>query len=64
MQTLPHDYVVTAVSSPQRDTYLSADRLPVLQSAAPAEFGGPGNPQREGQASGVRSLKSPGLPAR
>ena len=43
MKAFPHDYLVTAVSSPQRDVYLSAERLPLLQSAAPAEFDGPGN---------------------
>jgi len=42
MKAFPHEYVVTVVSSPQRDPYLRADQLPVLQSAAPPEFGGPG----------------------
>lgn len=43
MKAFPHDYLVTVVSSPQRDVCLSADRLPMLQSAAPPEFDGPGN---------------------
>lgn len=43
MKPVPHDYLVTAVSSPQRDTYLSAERLPMLRSAAPTEFDGPGD---------------------
>jgi organic hydroperoxide reductase OsmC/OhrA len=43
MKAFPHEYFVTIVSSPQRDVYLSADRLPMLQSAAPLEFGGPGD---------------------
>ena len=43
MKPFPHDYRVTTVASPYGDPSLSADRLPVLQSAAPAEFGGPGD---------------------
>lgn len=43
MKAFPHEYVVTVVSSPQRDVDLGADHLPTLQSASPAEFGGPGD---------------------
>lgn len=42
MKPFPHEYLVTVVSSPQRDAYLGADELPMLPSAAPPEFGGPG----------------------
>jgi organic hydroperoxide reductase OsmC/OhrA len=43
MKAFPHEYLVTVVSSPQRDVDLSADHLPTVRSAAPAEFGGPGD---------------------
>ncbi|HEY7056350.1 MAG TPA: OsmC family protein, partial [Vicinamibacterales bacterium] len=43
MTAFPHEYVVTLVSSPRCDVYLSANRVPVMRSAAPAEFGGPGD---------------------
>lgn len=43
MKPLPHEYLVTVVSSPQRDTSLSAANVPMLPSAAPSEFGGPGD---------------------
>jgi organic hydroperoxide reductase OsmC/OhrA len=43
MKAFPHEYVVTLVSSPRCDVYVSADRVPVVRSAAPAEFGGPGD---------------------
>jgi organic hydroperoxide reductase OsmC/OhrA len=43
MKAFPHEYPVTVVSGPQRDVYLSAPHLPTLQSASPAEFGGPGD---------------------
>jgi organic hydroperoxide reductase OsmC/OhrA len=43
MKAFPHQYVVTLVSSPQREAYLTAERVPGLQSAAPVEFGGPGD---------------------
>jgi organic hydroperoxide reductase OsmC/OhrA len=42
MKAFPHEYLVTVVNSSQGDTYLGADHLPMLQSAAPPEFGGPG----------------------
>jgi organic hydroperoxide reductase OsmC/OhrA len=42
MKAFPHEYLVTLVTSPQRDVDLSAEHLPILQSAAPTEFGGPG----------------------
>lgn len=40
MKAFPHEYVVTVVSAPQRDVCLSTDHLPIMQSAAPPEFGG------------------------
>jgi organic hydroperoxide reductase OsmC/OhrA len=43
MKPFPHTYPVTVVSSPMRDVQLSADRVNVLQSAAPPEFGGRGD---------------------
>jgi organic hydroperoxide reductase OsmC/OhrA len=43
MKPFPHEYLVTVVSSPQRDAHLSARDLPMLQSAPPSEFGGPGD---------------------
>ena len=43
MKAFPHEYMVTVVSSPQQDVDLSADHLPMLQSAPPSEFGGPGD---------------------
>lgn len=42
MKAFPHEYFVTAVTSPERETELIGDHLPTLQSAAPREFGGPG----------------------
>ncbi len=43
MKAFPHEYLVTVDSSPERDPSLSADRVPILRSAPPAEFGGPGD---------------------
>jgi len=43
MDAFPHRYAVTASATPQSDITLAADRLPVLRSASPAEFGGPGD---------------------
>jgi peroxiredoxin-like protein len=43
MQTLPHTYHVTAAGRVEGDIELSAARLPVLRSASPAEFDGPGD---------------------
>jgi len=42
MKAFPHEYLVTVVNSPQRDVYLCADDSPMLSTAAPPEFGGPG----------------------
>ena len=41
MKAFPHEYLVTVASSPQREVDVRADHLPILQSAAPPEFGGP-----------------------
>jgi organic hydroperoxide reductase OsmC/OhrA len=43
MTPLPHEYAVTLISSRERDVHVSADRLPTLESAAPAQFNGPGD---------------------
>jgi uncharacterized OsmC-like protein len=43
VQTLPHRYVVTGVGSPDSDPDIFSDRLPVLRTALPAEFGGTGD---------------------
>ena len=43
MKNFPHEYAITAVGSPDGDLELRADQLPVLHSAPPAEFGGPGD---------------------
>jgi len=43
MQDLPHHYHVMAKSDAEGDVNLSADKLPTLLSAPPAEFGGPGD---------------------
>ena len=43
MKSFPHEYAVTAVGSSDGDLALRADRLPVLHSAPPPEFGGPGD---------------------
>ena len=43
MKTYPHEYAVCAAGGPEGDLELRGDRLPVLRSAAPAEFGGPGD---------------------
>ncbi|MBT7952648.1 MAG: OsmC family peroxiredoxin [Gammaproteobacteria bacterium] len=43
MQDLPHHYHVKADASSEGDVSLSADNLPTLLSAPPAEFGGPGD---------------------
>jgi peroxiredoxin-like protein len=42
MQPLPHHYTVVAAGGAEGDVALNSDGLPVLASAAPAEFGGPG----------------------
>jgi len=43
MQDLPHHYTVAALSRTEGDVSLESARLPALSSAAPAEFGGPGD---------------------
>jgi organic hydroperoxide reductase OsmC/OhrA len=43
MKPFPHEYAVTVVSSPDHDVHVTAERVPVMPSAAPAEFGGPGD---------------------
>ncbi len=43
MQDLPHVYRVSAAAAPEGDVALESARLPALRSAAPAEFGGPGD---------------------
>ena len=42
VQTLPHSYIVTGVGTPDSDPDIFSDRLPVLRTALPAEFGGTG----------------------
>ncbi|MFT6955947.1 MAG: peroxiredoxin-like protein [Halieaceae bacterium] len=43
MQQLPHEYHVSANAEAEGNVTLSTDNLPLLVSAPPAEFGGPGN---------------------
>ena len=43
MQTLPHRYAIKATADFDGELDLSADGLPALRSAAPAEFDGPGD---------------------
>jgi len=43
MQALPHRYRVKGTGRITGDVELTADRLAMLQSASPAEFGGPGD---------------------
>ena len=43
MQEFPHHYKVAANASPESSVTLSSDGLDDLVSAAPAEFGGPGD---------------------
>ncbi|OGA15554.1 MAG: osmotically inducible protein OsmC [Betaproteobacteria bacterium RIFCSPLOWO2_12_FULL_63_13] len=43
MQDLPHHYRVAASAQPEGDVNLTSDRLAAIPSAAPVEFGGPGN---------------------
>lgn len=43
MQALPHRYVVDAATGPAGRVVLSAAALPTLETAPPAEFGGPGD---------------------
>jgi organic hydroperoxide reductase OsmC/OhrA len=43
MQDLPHRYTASASSETAGEVRLESPRLPALSSAAPAEFGGPGD---------------------
>jgi organic hydroperoxide reductase OsmC/OhrA len=43
MQEFPHVYRVDAQCAPEGDVALASPRLPTLASAAPTEFGGPGD---------------------
>ena len=43
MQKLPHTYQVRGQVSQQGNVTLSGDNLPDIESAPPAEFGGPGD---------------------
>lgn len=43
MQPLPHCYHVTGTARVTGNVELTAERLAALQSASPAEFGGPGD---------------------
>lgn len=43
MKPLPHLYSVTAAAAATGTVGLSAEGLPLLRTAAPAEFGGPGD---------------------
>lgn len=43
MQQMPHHYRVAAVARPEDDVALSGDGLDTLESAPPAEYGGPGD---------------------
>jgi len=43
MQDFPHHYNVVAQAGPDGEVDLSADKVEVLHSAPPAEFGGPGD---------------------
>jgi len=43
MQPLPHHYSVSAHSKTEGSVELTAHALPTIESAAPAEYGGPGD---------------------
>ena len=43
MQNLPHNYVVSATASVRSNVELTSPGLAALESAPPAEFGGPGD---------------------
>lgn len=43
MKPFPHEYAVTVTGLPEGEVELRADRIPVLRSASPPEFGGPGD---------------------
>jgi len=40
---LPHNYLVSAAAQPTGNIALTADNMPLLESAPPANFGGPGD---------------------
>jgi peroxiredoxin-like protein len=42
MQDFPHHYRTAAEAAPEGNVQLSSPGLPTLESASPAEFGGPG----------------------
>ncbi len=43
MQDLPHHYAVAAAANTEGNVALTSSGLPPIDSAAPAEFGGPGD---------------------
>jgi organic hydroperoxide reductase OsmC/OhrA len=43
MQNFPHHYAVSATAAAEQNVELASPGLPVLESAPPAEFGGPGD---------------------
>ena len=43
MHPFPHNYEVSARATPDGDVAVEGARLPSIQSAPPAEFGGPGD---------------------
>lgn len=43
MQPLPHEYTVWANAGPKNDVLVRAAGVPILATAAPAEFDGPGD---------------------
>ena len=43
MQKLPHHYKVAATASPEENVALTSPGLEQIESAGPAEFGGPGD---------------------
>jgi peroxiredoxin-like protein len=43
MQDFPHRYSAAALANAEGEVHLEGERLPSLSSAAPSEFGGPGN---------------------
>ena len=43
MEPYPHHYSVVAIASTEGEVTLESNHLPALTSAAPAEFGGPGD---------------------
>src|SRR6266542_5020850 len=43
MQYFPHHYRATAAGAVDGDVELTSERVPLVRSASPAEFGGPGD---------------------